>query len=135
MVSDRRVSDDGTKFRPSDKVFKNQDLLAGGVGNFLAIRKLRKAILAGARTPADLIPCVDEDSLILVVHKGRLWEVDEHGAEQIPEVYHSIGAGEDAALGYLQGRADSSLEACKEAVKFTFTRRTDCGDGIKVVKW
>jgi len=135
MVSDRRVSDCGARFRPADKVFQNADMLAGAVGTYVTVRKLRKALADGARNPDEIISLVDEDSIVLCVYKGRLWEIDEDGAEMIPEKYHAVGAGADAALGFLKGAGGcAQLEACKDAVKWTFVSRTDCGDGVKVVK-
>jgi hypothetical protein len=135
MVGDRRVSADGERCRPSDKVFGNDDLLVGVVGTYFCVRKVRKAMSGkgAARNPDDLVEAIDEHSIALCVYQGQLWEVDEEGAERVPERVHSVGSGAHAALGYLAGSEASDLVTCKDAIKFAFTLRCDCGDGVKAV--
>ena len=58
MLSDRRVSADGERCRPSDKVFGNEDLVAGAVGAWCTVRRLRRAIEKGARNPDELVDVV-----------------------------------------------------------------------------
>lgn len=133
MVSDRRASCDGERCRPTDKVFGNDEMLAGAVGMYATVRKLRKK-MPEARCPEDLIETCDEASIILCVFNGKLWEVDEDGVEEIPEKVHALGSGAHAALGYLKGAGSAEEPDCREAVKFAFTLRTDCGDGVKTIR-
>lgn len=136
MISDRRVSGDGERFRPADKVFKNDDLLVGVVGNFSAVRAMKKLMKPGdgPRNPDDLMVAIDDESMALCVYEGRLYEITNDDVECIPERYHAVGSGQHAVLGFLAGK-DIDVATCKDAIKIACTFRIDCGDGVKLVEW
>lgn len=135
MIGDRRVSDSsGQRLLPRTKVFRNDYLAAGAVGYFASTAAVRDAVARGAKCPEDLISAVCGESEALCLHKGRLWVVDSDGVERVCKDYYGVGSGADAALGYLAGCGAHDETACRAALKFTFTRRLDCGDGIRVVR-
>lgn len=135
LIGDRRVSDgSGQRLLPRDKVFGNKRLVAGAVGFYASTAAVRDAVKRGAAKPGDLVHAVCDESEALCLYRGELWVVDSDSVERVRRPYHAIGSGADAALGYLAGCGSWEESACRAALKFTFTRRLDCGDGVRVTR-
>lgn len=136
MLADRRVSDDtGARLLPQTKVFKSKfGLLAGAAGNLTALLAVRDALKAGAGSPIDLVDLLDEESEALAVQGGKIYYISHMGVNPVSSKVHAIGSGADAALGYLAGAKSQDEAVCRRALRFVFTRRSDCGDGIRLVR-
>lgn len=133
LIGDRRVSDDdGQRHDPITKVFAGPWLLAGGAGTAECIHALREGVKTAGQ-PSDLTECLDEASEGVALYKGGIWYVTSERARRVTKPFFTIGSGGRCAEDFLAGAGKLDLRALKAAMRYVATRRTDCGDGIRIV--
>lgn len=135
LAGDRRVSDDsGDRSHPCNKVFRNKHMVAGAAGLYSAVASVQKSMRKGAASPEALIKDVGTHSHALCLWAGHLYEVADGYVTRIRSPVYAIGSGSHAALGYLAGCGKITEETVRRAIRFSFTLRSDCGDGVRVVR-
>jgi 20S proteasome alpha/beta subunit len=135
IAGDRRISNDaGDRQPPCNKIFRNKYMVVGVAGFYSAIAAMQHSMRKGACKPEDLIRDMGSHSQALCLWQGNLYDVSEGCVTRIRSPVYAIGTGAHAALGYLAGCGKINDATVRKAIRFTFTLRSDCGDGIRVVR-
>lgn len=117
------------------KVSQNEHLIAAACGEATSCLSVRHALAEGATRPEDLVGSVDKNSAALVLtRRGRVYQVTYGAVWDQPRV-SAIGTGADLALGFLMGRCGRKTPTPKDvrdAFKYVFSKRLDCGGRIDV---
>lgn len=135
LAADRRVTADGEKSEII-KVSKNPHLIAACAGYASDCLRVRRALAAGAKTPQDLVTVVGKGSEALVLtRRGKIFVVSYGEVWDRPPGTAAVGSGADLALGFLAGRCGRRKPKPKDvrdAFRYVFARRVDCGGRIDV---
>ena len=136
IAADRRITWDG-EADTMCKVAANRHLVASACGLASAVVRVKQAVRDGAEKAEDLLDCIDEHSMGLVVTKREEIFLIEDGTLWPRHFAAAAGSGADLALGYVAGahgrrKTHPSPLVVRRALEWVASRRVDCGGGVDI---